>query len=69
MTKAKTLLILALVIAVFALLFIRVANEVLKSPRAGNSEGIACTADAMQCPDGSYVGRVPPTCDFAPCGN
>src|SRR3990172_2909204 len=27
----------------------------------------ACTADAMQCPDGSYVGRVPPKCEFAPC--
>lgn len=28
---------------------------------------IACTADAKQCPDGSYVGRVPPSCEFAPC--
>ena len=27
----------------------------------------ACTMDAMMCPDGSYVGRVPPDCDFAPC--
>jgi hypothetical protein len=23
--------------------------------------------DAKQCPDGSYVGRIPPKCDFAPC--
>ncbi len=28
---------------------------------------IACTQDAKLCPDGSYVSRVPPTCDFAPC--
>jgi len=28
---------------------------------------IACTADAKICPDGSGVGRVPPTCEFAPC--
>ncbi len=27
----------------------------------------ACTADAMLCPDGSAVGRVPPYCHFAPC--
>ena len=25
---------------------------------------VACTADAMQCPDGSYVGRTGPNCDF-----
>lgn len=25
---------------------------------------IMCTADAMQCPDGSYVGRTGPTCEF-----
>lgn len=28
---------------------------------------IACTMDAMLCPDGSYVGRQPPSCQFAPC--
>jgi len=26
-----------------------------------------CTMDAKQCPDGSFVGRVPPDCAFAPC--
>jgi len=30
-------------------------------------ENIACTMDAKLCPDGSYVGRIPPTCEFAPC--
>jgi len=25
---------------------------------------VACTADAMQCPDGSYVGRTGPNCEF-----
>lgn len=29
--------------------------------------GVACTQDAKVCPDGSYVSRQPPTCDFAPC--
>lgn len=27
----------------------------------------ACTMDAKQCPDGSYVGRLPPDCAFAVC--
>ncbi len=26
-----------------------------------------CTADAKMCPDGSYVGRVGPSCEFAAC--
>ena len=28
---------------------------------------VVCTMEARQCPDGSYVGRVGPQCDFAPC--
>ena len=27
----------------------------------------ACTQEAMLCPDGSYVGRTGPNCEFAPC--
>lgn len=25
---------------------------------------VVCTADAMQCPDGSWVGRTGPNCEF-----
>ncbi len=28
---------------------------------------VACTMDAKQCADGSYVGRTGPNCEFAPC--
>ena len=28
---------------------------------------VACTAEAMICPDGSAVGRTGPNCEFAPC--
>jgi hypothetical protein len=28
---------------------------------------VACTMEAMQCPDGSYVGRSGPKCEFAAC--
>lgn len=28
------------------------------------TEAVACTMDAMQCPDGSYVGRSGPDCEF-----
>ena len=36
----------------------------------GNGEGeeqVFCTTEAKLCPDGSYVGRVPPSCEFAEC--
>ena len=33
----------------------------------GGEEPITCTMEAKQCPDGSYVGRVPPKCEFALC--
>ena len=33
----------------------------------GNEEITACPQDAMQCPDGSYVGRTGPNCEFAEC--
>lgn len=34
---------------------------------ADDHEGVACTMDAKICPDGSYVGRTAPDCEFAPC--
>lgn len=33
----------------------------------GEEEGVFCTMDAKICPDGSSVGRVAPSCNFAPC--
>ncbi|MEI6426681.1 MAG: hypothetical protein WCO66_05045 [Candidatus Absconditabacteria bacterium] len=30
-------------------------------------QATACTMDAKACPDGSYVGRTGPNCEFAPC--
>lgn len=37
------------------------------APRAAFAQDVACTQDAMQCPNGSYVSRVAPHCEFAPC--
>ena len=33
----------------------------------GMPEGVVCTLEAKLCPDGSYVGRQGPKCEFAPC--
>ncbi len=32
-----------------------------------SDEDISCTEDAKVCPDGSWVGRMHPNCEFAPC--
>lgn len=37
------------------------------APQFPKEEPVACTMDAMMCPDGSYVGRVAPDCNFAMC--
>ena len=33
----------------------------------GNNESVVCPMDAKLCQDGSYVSRVGPHCEFAPC--
>ncbi|MAZ41097.1 hypothetical protein CL654_03190 [bacterium] len=40
--------------------FVLLQNKDRNAP----TEPIACTADAMQCPDGSWVGRTGPNCEF-----
>ncbi|NTW22889.1 hypothetical protein HGA34_05130 [Candidatus Falkowbacteria bacterium] len=30
-------------------------------------EPVFCTQEAMECPDGSFVGRTGPKCEFSPC--
>lgn len=39
---------------------------IIKDFSKGDNQTL-CTMEAMQCPDGSWVGRVPPNCDFSPC--
>jgi hypothetical protein len=34
-----------------------------------DDEQVFCTLDAKICPDGSYVGRVAPSCEFAACSD
>ncbi len=42
------------------------ANEpaTTTNPQPGEADPVMCTADAMLCPDGSYVGRTGPNCEF-----
>jgi hypothetical protein len=55
-------IMIVFLLLIFAAFFLSFKNGSGKS-----NSGVACTMDAMQCPDGSYVGRIPPDCEFAPC--
>jgi hypothetical protein len=57
-----------LVIAVVGIIFaslLYIAFVPATSPFMGGR--VACTQEAMICPDGSAVGRTGPKCEFAPC--
>lgn len=44
----------------------RFTDSVISADEGGEDQTV-CTMDAKQCPDGSYVGRVGPRCEFALC--
>ena len=60
MIKAIYILIAIAVLAGVAQLFIPKAEM----PIIEEEGAVACTMDAMMCPDGSYVGRTGPNCEF-----
>jgi len=60
MTRNKIIIIAGIIIAIIAVIAIWFLIK-------GGEEPVACTMDAKLCPDGSYVGRVSPDCDFASC--
>lgn len=55
----KFIIIMAVVLAGVVWIFLALNKEISKPIRP-----LACTADAKQCPDGSYVGRTGPKCEF-----
>ncbi len=42
-------------------------NDLEETSSPNKLDPVACPADAKQCPDGSYVGRTGPKCEFATC--
>jgi hypothetical protein len=54
-------------VAIVAGLMHLFTNEAVAPVVDDESGDVMCPADAMECPDGSYVGRVAPSCEFAVC--
>ena len=56
----KSLLAIIFIVSIGALVW-------FYSGPSEEGESVYCTLDAMLCHDGSYVGRVPPDCEFREC--
>lgn len=66
MTKTAKIILGSVIAIVVTVVCITLA-AVIVSLGTRQPEQIACTADAKLCPDGSYVGRTGPNCEFALC--
>jgi hypothetical protein len=57
--------VISLAIAIIALILIGTGTYFFI--RKSNPAPVACTMEAKLCPDGSYVGRTGPKCEFSAC--
>ena len=44
-----------------------IATPIPTGSKSINKDIVRCTMDVKCCPDGTCVGRVAPSCSFAPC--
>lgn len=61
-SKHKNILLI-----IFGLLILAGIIYFTRYKKANAPEQVFCTQDVKLCPDGSYVGRVPPDCEFTEC--
>ena len=58
----SVLIIAGLITGIFILL-----PKIYSTPEPAANIPVACTMEAKLCPDGSYVGRTGPNCEFSEC--
>lgn len=56
-----------LTIAIIAIVVIAIGGIGYYVLQKSEERQVVCTADVKECPDGSYVGRGGPNCEFKPC--
>ncbi len=72
MNIKDALIVIACIAILLLLSFIGWQFVVPSSVLAPSPDGdmpVACTMDARECPDGSFVGRTGPNCEFQTCPN
>lgn len=68
--KLSGWIILVLLVFIFLIaggIYLVLGNQIISIPNNSNTSQVACTMDAKLCPDGSYVGRSGPNCEFEKC--
>lgn len=65
-TKIMTILIIA-ALSIGGYMYFKKTPAVNPVIPGRNDDSTFCTADAKQCPDGSYVSRTGPNCEFTEC--
>ena len=66
-SNGKNMGLVIVLIALVAAGYIYYNSRTKTTPVTNSDEQVFCTQDALECPDGSFVGRVAPTCEFAAC--
>jgi len=63
----RLLNILIILLVIFLFFYFLKSSKNKISPINISPSPVACTMEAKQCPDGSYVSRTGPKCEFSPC--
>jgi len=64
MTTTSKIILWAIGILIVGLAVYYFLSPSSPADSVGDSDVVFCTMDAKQCPDGSYVGRTGPNCEF-----
>lgn len=67
MFKNKTVILILCAVALGLGGILYLVNPTPIKYETPKDEGVMCTQEAKQCPDGSYVGRSGPKCEFDLC--
>jgi len=59
----------AVIFSIIAFVVVAAGVIIFMQFGSNGTDEIACSKDGKSCPDGTVVGRVPPSCEFAPCPN
>lgn len=65
--KYRVLSLVLAALAVVAGILYLAGRNMTEPDRGVFQEPVSCTMEAKSCPDGSYVGRTGPDCEFSPC--
>ncbi len=68
-TSLPLIIVIAVILCFTGFLWYKSLTEKNTGGRISDGKSVMCTADAKLCPDGSYVGRSGPQCEFAACSD